>query len=643
MILCLLHLKIEVMKLTTSELIRVIHDHKDWIEANSLADYFNVTTRTIRKHIKEVNTSHPNLIISSYKGYKVNDSDYEYNRVETEDEFNYRINYIMRKLVVSPDPVSVYDLADDLHISDSSFERCLKIVKENLGYFDLSIDRKRNQIQIEGKERKKRRLINYLISKENSDGYFSSDSLDNDLITENINVEEIKEKVKEILNRHDIYINDYGFQTVIFHVIIMLDRVLQGKYVADEDHGSREDEISDIAKDIRTYIKERYDVELPQLELYYLSIIISNNCNNYDLNTIDENNISNYVEQEYIDLVKKIFADLAANYCLEPFSEKFLVNITIHIRSLIVRIKNDTYTQNPLTGKFQNQYPIIYDMATFIAKEINDYTGIRIVDDEIAFIAFHIGSNLENHKILKEKIKACYIYSDYHSFHLNSINKIADTFDSEIYVSSVMSVSDYKENDLDADMIISTEKIDTDIPCVEVSIFINDIDIRNIRELIDRIKVHRKRETLRKDLNHFIGEKLFKKEFYCTDNIEMINVLSKECIEIGLCNSDFTEEVLERERLTSTSFRNSIAIPHSLRASTKHSFMSIVLNSKKMLWGKNYVNIVILIGTSKSDRERFKNVYDELVQVLYEPVNVKRLIKCNDYDEFLNKIVDMIS
>lgn len=634
-----------MMKLTTSELIRVIHEHTDWIEANSLADYFNVTTRTIRKHIKEINTSHPNLIISSYKGYKVNDSDYEYNKVETEDEFNYRINYIMRKLVVSPDPVSVYDLADDLHISDSSFERCLKIVKENLGYFDLSISRKRNQIRIEGKERKKRRLINYLISKENSDGYFSYGLLDDDLIIGDIDVEEIREKMKEILNGHDIYINDYGFQTVIYHVIIMLDRVLQGNYVVDDEQiGLRTEDISDIAKDIQVFIRERYGVELPQLELYHLSIIINNNCNNYDLNIIDENNISNYVEQEYIDLVKKICSDLEANYCLEPFSQKFLVNITVHIRSLIVRIKNDTYTQNPLTGKFQNQYPLIYDMAAFIAKEIYDYTGIRIVDDEIAFIAFHIGASLENHKMLKEKIKVCYIYNDYHSFHLNSINKIADTFDSEIYVSSVMSVNDYKEGDNPGvDMIISTEKIETDIPYVEVSIFINDIDIRNIRELVDMIKVRRKKENLRKDLNHFIGEKLFKKEFYCTDNIEMINTLSKECIEIGLCNSDFTEEVLERERLTSTSFRNSIAIPHSLKASTKHSFMSIVLNSKKMLWGKNYVNIVILIGTSKSDRERFKNVYDELVQVLYEPVNVKRLIKCNDYDEFLNKIVDMIS
>ena len=634
------------MKLTTAELIKVIHEHKGWIEANSLADYFDVSTRTIRKRVKEINTSHPNLIISSYKGYKINDSDYEYNAVETEDELSSRTNYIMRKLIVSSKPLSVYDLADELHISDSSFERSLKIVKENLNYFDLQISRKRNTIQIDGKERNKRKLINYLISKENSDGFFSSDYLNNELIVEDVDTEEIKEAVKELFNKHGVYINDYGFQTVIFHIVIMLDRVMQGKYVVGEEVFTKVTEDMPtlrIVEDLQKYLESTYNIKLPELELYYLSIIISNNSNIYDLNTVNESNIMNYVEQEYIDLVKKIFNDLANNYSLEPFSEKFLVNITIHIRSLIVRIKNGTYTQNPLTGKFQNQYPIIYDMATFIAKEIYDYTGIKIIDDEIAFIAFHIGSTFENHKILKEKIKACFVYSDYHSFHLNSINKIADTFDSELYVSSVMSINDFTNQEVAADMIISTENIETDIPFVPVSIFINEIDIKNIRELVDKIKVQRKRDNLRKDLNHFIGEKLFKKEFYCTDNVEMINYLANECIEIGLCNKDFINEVLERESLSSTSFRNAVAIPHSLKASTKHSFMSVVLNSKKMLWGKNYVNIIILLGTSKNDRERFKNVYDELAQILYEPANIKRLIKCNGYDEFLNKLVDMIS
>lgn len=70
--------------------------------------------------------------------------------------------------------------------------------------------------------------------------------------------------------------------------------------------------------------------------------------------------------------------------------------------------------------------------------------------------------------------------------------------------------------------------------------------------------------------------------------------------------------------------------------------MSVVLNSKKDIVEQNHDNI-ILLGTSKNDRERFKNVYDELAQILYEPANIKLLIKCNDYDEFLNKLVDMIS
>ena len=61
-----------------------------------------------------------------------------------------------------------------------------------------------------------------------------------------------------------------------------------------------------------------------------------------------------------------------------------------------------------------------------------------------------------------------------------------------------------------------------------------------------------------------------------------------------------------------------------------------------MLWGNNYVNLIIMIGTSLSDREKFKNVYNQLVEALYDPANVRLLTKCETYEDFLDKIINLI-
>lgn len=626
------------MNITTTELIKTIQQHTDWVDATTLAEYFDVSTRTIRKRIKEINESHPNLIISSYKGYKFNESDYKDDQFENDDDLTSRSEFIIRKLLSSTKPVSVYDIADELYISDSSFERSLKVSKSMLQSFNLSIERKRNHITLTGTERNKRKLINYLISKENQGSFFIENEITNNYLSSSIDTDDISNILSTIFKDEDIFINDYGMNTILFHVIIMLDRVLSGQYVTQDDfdysyHNQR------VMQKIEESFNQKFNIKLPKNELNYLSIIISNNTNNFSFENVDINNIDNYIEKEYIELSKKICTELSNSYSLDFLDDNFLVNITIHLKHLISRAKYGSYTHNPLTKNFKDRFPIVYDMATFVIKEINDYLNVRIIDDEIAFIAFHIGSYLENKKNIKDKIDVAYVYSEYHNLHNNVLNTITKQFEGDINISEIIPINNYNPDNVKADIIISTATIDAKSPLICVGLFLTDEDIKNIRNQIDLIKIARKKNKLKKDLSSFIHKELFKKEYYCQDNIEMIKNLSEECINLGLCDKSFTEDVLERESLSCTSFRNGIAIPHSLKTYSNKSFISVVVNRKKMLWGSNYVNIIIMLGTANTDRERFKNVYNQLAQVLYEPANVRILSKCETYEEFIEKII----
>ncbi|WP_161567153.1 PTS sugar transporter subunit IIA [Acidilutibacter cellobiosedens] len=143
-------------------------------------------------------------------------------------------------------------------------------------------------------------------------------------------------------------------------------------------------------------------------------------------------------------------------------------------------------------------------------------------------------------------------------------------------------------------------------------------------------------------MKSLFGSTLFKRNYYLKDEHLMIKNLTNEVIALKYANPEFYEEVEQREKMSPTSFNNLVAVPHSLKHNAYKSFISMVINEKPMKWGNQYVNIIVLIGISETDRSTFRDVFDILIEVLSEPKNVQKLINCNDYDEFLATITNMI-
>jgi lichenan operon transcriptional antiterminator len=311
---------------------------------------------------------------------------------------------------------------------------------------------------------------------------------------------------------------------------------------------------------------------------------------------------------------------------------------------MIQRAQNKIFMKNPLTLETKTSYPLIYDMAVFVANEIRDSEKIFINEDEITFIAFHIGTYLENNKNNTERITCVFVYADYHDMHLPTLAQIRHTFKDDLNIIKIIPVNELSNEAIECDIVISTvdAMINTSARVVRVSIFLSHPDIELLRNEINAIKQKKKKQIVVENVKRFIGRKLFKKEFYTQDEFEMINVLSAECYQLGLCQASFKDEVLERESLSSTSFNNFVAVPHSLKHNALSSFMSVVINEKSMQWGENSVNIIILIGISKEDRAAFRRIFDDLITILCEPIYVNQLIKCQDYDDFIDTLTALI-
>jgi lichenan operon transcriptional antiterminator len=110
-------------------------------------------------------------------------------------------------------------------------------------------------------------------------------------------------------------------------------------------------------------------------------------------------------------------------------------------------------------------------------------------------------------------------------------------------------------------------------------------------------------------------------------------------VQLGFIENGGIDDIIEREKMSSTSFNNNVAVPHSMQMNALKSAISIVLNDKPVNWGNSSVQIIALIALNKDERSIFRDIYDSFIKIISEPENVYLLLKSNNYDEFINNLL----
>ena len=89
--------------------------------------------------------------------------------------------------------------------------------------------------------------------------------------------------------------------------------------------------------------------------------------------------------------------------------------------------------------------------------------------------------------------------------------------------------------------------------------------------------------------------------------------LGRACDRGGPHDQAFIDDVLLREKVSSTSFVDGLAMPHSISQNAKHSFIAIPRTTPSI--GERAVaNLVMLIGLAQQDMKQFRPVCDTIVE-----------------------------
>jgi lichenan operon transcriptional antiterminator len=630
-----------------ARIVDALKGHDGWVDARYLADALGVTTRTVRNLVHRVNDGRATpLIESSYRGYRIKPGEAgasagsEDHRPQVK-----RADAILRRLISLNEPISVYDLSDEFYVSDSTIEADLRRVRESLGLHDLTLTRSRDLVQLEGSEANKRKLIGQLLSAEGAGGF--STLAGQGIVVEGCDVGSIANMVRASFAKHDLLYDDFGLNNVVLHLAIMAGRMSHGMQMPDDgsSHKAQGTPAYQASCDICQSLGTSLGLNIPEGEIGYLALVIASNSRTRDYSFARSTDISNLIDERDIELTQQATKALEHAYYLEPFDEDFVMRVAVHVHSLLQRLEGNVGSHNPLLAQIKESYPLVYDMAVFFARTISQSAQVPLSEDEIAFLAFHIGAYLEKNGPGSDLASAIFLYMDYHDMHQITLERIREEFKSSLSVVAVVQVSEFHAVEAPVDIVISPVEVPVAEPAklVLLPLLPKERDLQALRAAVDAQLARRRSREAVSLINRFLTPELFMHNLHAPDATSMIRTLTADCTAKRFANEGFADEVLAREAMSPTSFANRLALPHSMHASANRSFLSVVTNDQPMAWGPHEVNLILLLGISPGDRKEFRVLFDSLTEVLSDAANVMRLARCATFDELTRQLNEMVS
>lgn len=612
------------------------------VSCKQIAKKLLISERTVRYCIKGLRDK-GFLIDSNESGYTLRSKTKAYRKNEydfsNKDE---RIIYLIEKILFSNNGIDIYDLADMIFISYSTIEKDLLQLRKELSKYDLALKRNDGIVSIEGSEKNKRLIISNILnsSKDNT----MQSTIDQLCSMSEINYNEITNIVNKNLLACKLYASDYSLKSIIIHILINITRIkISGFVLSFPLYEIKQNNTSELSCAIGIYkeIKNIINLDINEFEIQQLAFIIASKTtnNNHEedfINVKENNNIKKFV----LHLIKEI----NETYFIDLNDEDFIGFFTLHLTNAFFRAENNVFSKNPLSDKIYIQNPVIYDVAVFIAQQIKKYYSYDFNKDEITFISLHVGAIIEKKSEESKKIKALLLMDKYYNYqnddYLKTLNiKLNNSCE---IINIANDVNSFNATYCDFIINMSSSNIEN-IPNIKVSLFPSNKEFEAITNFANEINKKKKNAELLEKFRDFFDESLFEKNHYENSPEEMISYLCNKFQNEGIADENYKESVLEREKITPTSFDNYIAMPHSMSCSTSKNCGAVIINEKPMKWGYFEVNIIILIGINNKKRSAFKILYNELLNIFNSLDSLERLLSVNNAEDFIYELLGYYS
>jgi len=617
---------------------------------NELKERLNISERKIRELLSELRQEEENIfkiVTVSGRGYFLQIIDEEVFQIylsKQNEEYQqdiaikeYRVSLILFLLLQNTRYISLNQIAEILDVSRGSVINDLVEVRKQLKQYKIELDsRSHYGVKVVGKEKNIRQMLSKI-----SGNVIENQTLPLEFF-EFIGILDFKEetdKFVSLLNQYNIIMTNNAIESVLFHLKILIYRVIQNNYI-NEINISRDiigETIYEISNEMISFIEEKHNIHVTKEEIDLVASQIFGKACSKNVPIEQNQEMENLIKEA----LKKADQDFATSFAED---ESLMENLLLHIYPLIMRVSYGLALSDSLIGSISVQYMNAFLVAMrFIDyhKKLCDYDLSR---DEIGYLALHFATYLEkeNQKKLLNIKKIVLLVDNMRSSTTTLLKtKLQSSFPlANILVIPITSVSKHSMEDIE--LIISTKDIIIPNQESKVVVIEKNLDEQQIRKIKNNIlfnEISISQKTI--GLNDLFYEDLF----MIRENGEYLSLIEEMCDEMiskGYAQSGYKESVLEREKRFSTIYENGIASPHSLLQMANIDSIGVILLKNAISYKNKEIRCIFVINVKKGHLLLHQEISEFVVRIMSNRSKVKLLQLASTYQNFRVFIKDYL-
>ncbi|WP_170068840.1 BglG family transcription antiterminator [Alkalibacterium olivapovliticus] len=638
------------------KLVEILVQSESYETADSLAEQLGVSKRTIYAYLDDIEPliNQTQALLEKRPGLgtkimgDVNAKSSLLRSVHKQSSLDFdpqeRQDLLLKELL-NGKRISYYDLADRFYVSRSTIVKDMKAIKKQYFPQDNILSSNNEGTLMATDERTLQSIWGrYLTAKYalvnahppvllDRYGCFIEDELD----LPGSFVKNILLEIEQIGSVYDLA--DYYRINLFESLLVMSFRILKGHH-HEKSGGYVFERVTEldtyyIAYDLAARLESDLDlVYMIEDKVFINECLIANGIKNVKLGDTSEY-YTDLVDDLIIKTSHMMNEDLSGDHQLRE-------GLLHHIIPMCFRLKNGIALQNPYIHEIKKQYSMMFHLTWYVVVDLEKEWGKRIPVDEIAFLMIHFQSALER----KRDIKKILIISQTGLLTTEILERRIKQYLPSVHIYEVISEEKVEQVDLDkVDLIISTVSLKfTPSVVLTLSSIPSDGELKELAAKMEDYftnQSHQLNQSGIDDPEHPLIESLSKRLSIVRGHVqsakEAMTRLTLPLIDNGSVTEEYLSSVFEREDMSSTAFETGIAIPHGNPAYVKETQVSILINDKKISWGDERVDVVVLISVAKADISHISLIIEPLYEVMASRSDVERLF-INQSDQSIYRL-----
>lgn len=636
------------LSLRQRKLLRAVQNNTDFITGKELARQLNVSPRTIRYDITEINRQlasyNAQIISERSKGYiffaESSEQIHELNQIDaaffTKED---RVRYLAFRLCLTEEPINLFDLEDEMYVSNTTIKHDLHLLKMKYVIAPpyIRLIQEQNELCFEQDEKKIRHILNQLYHENwnyNMSGkaYYGYHYLKTEII------DLIMEEIPFHLRKYRIKMEDSNLVSLTLAVAIMYHRILLEHPLPDSPPIPKPNTKAYRACwELLDTLEHDLKCAFPQTERDAIyKIVASGQLPN--MQVLSAQDAQDQFGPITIDTANIYLQYLSDNLNIDlRRDEDFYTTLLLFIRYL----QSPAYSYHIPDNINVSKETMLAEFA--MARTFQDIAaeqlGFYINESELLYLAYCLAGGMEflyhNHPETKIKTVICGDLNLPATWSLN--RKILNAFSNHLDIVAIMPINAKRVYDFsDIDLVLTTVKKQiTDNPMsttIQVSPFFSAADYQSINSYINEKKVLLMCNSPSDTWKFLIQNALWHNGQKFDDKFSAIEYLCSDLIDKNIVDESFLTDILKNESISSFATRPGLVFLYSLLPAK--STRAAVLNLKHRITWNTYKIRTIIIATFRSEDTPLVFL---LNSVFYSPNNVVKIPKeIKNPDELIN-------